>query len=370
MEKSTHSRRGLLLASLAFALPARAQGTMQVGPGRAVKTLAEASRQAKDGAVIEVDAGEYLADVAIWPQQGLTLRAVGGRVRLVAAGSSAQGKAIFVTRGEGQSIEGFDFIGCRVPDRNGAGIRLEGGSLRLVNCGFHDNENGILAGNNKDIRLVAEACEFGAIVRGDGHTHNLYVGRIGSCTITGCWFHHGQAGHLLKTRAAVNRIVCNRISDEGGHASIELEFPDGGDCTVIGNFIEKGRAPENPHLISYGVEGKPWERNVLRLAHNTLVAPGNSVWLRAAPFAEKVEMFNNLLLGNPGVWTQWSEQTGNYVVDAHGVTPELALLPGSSLRGKAVKIDDEDLRQTQQYRPPLGTVALKGRARNPGAAQQ
>jgi len=370
-DKTSHFRRGLLLASLALALPARGGGPMQVGPSRAIKTLAEASRQAGDGAVIEVDAGDYVADVAVWPQRGLRLHAVGGRVRLLASGSSAQGKAIFVMRGEDQTIEGFDFIGCRVPDRNGAGIRLEAGSLRLVNCGFHDNENGLLAGNGRDMNLVAEGCEFGAIVRHEGQTHNLYAGRLGSLTLTGCWFHHGQAGHLVKSRAAVNRIYCNRISDAGGHASVELEFPDGGDCIVVGNFIEKGRQPENPYLISYGIESKAWERNALRLAHNTLVATGaNVVWLRAADWCERVEMFNNLLVGNPGLWTQWEEKTGNYVVDAGSLTPELALVQRSSLRGKAVAIEDPVLRLTRQYQAPLGSVPLKGRARHPGAAQQ
>lgn len=345
-----------------------------MGPGQPIKTLVEASRRARDGEVVEVEAGEYVADVAIWTQKDLTLRAVGGRVRVMAAGSSAEGKAIFVCRGEGQSIEGFDFIGCRVPDQNGAGVRFERGSLRLRDCGFHDNENGILAGNEGDARLEIEDCEFGAIVRHEGQNHNLYVGRIGRFSISGCWFHHGQAGHLLKSRAAINRVVANRISDAGGHASVELEFPNGGFCQVIGNYVEKGRAPENPHLVSYGVEGQAWPRNELHLVHNTLLAPGSAIWLRAAPWCGRVQLLNNLLMGNPYVgdqalWTLWNEKYGNYVVDAASVTPDLALLPRSSLRGKAVPVDDPELRQTRQYRVPQGTVSVNGRARNPGAAQ-
>ena len=369
-----HSRRLLLQAGLALAFPAGAASALRVGPGQEIKTLAEASRRARDGDVIEVEAGEYLADVAIWPQNGISLRAVGGRVRLLAQGSSAEGKAIFVTRGANQSIEGFDFIGCRVADQNGAGIRFESGSLKLRNCGFHDNENGILASNNAEARLEIEDCEFGAIVRHDGQNHNLYAGRIGYFGMSGCWFHHGQAGHMLKSRAAVNRIVGNRISDAGGHASIELEFPNGGLCHVIGNYIEKGRSPENPKLISYGGEGKVWPRNELLLAHNTMDARSAGLWLSTVAWCERTQLFNNLLMGNPYVgnqdlWPQWNEKFGNYVVDAASLTPELALSARSSLRGKAVNIDDPELRQTRQYRAPQGTVALAGKARNPGAAQ-
>lgn len=369
-----HSRRLLLQAGLALALPIRAAGALRVGPRQAIKTLAEASRRARDGDVIEVDAGDYLADVAIWTQDRISLRAVGGRVRLLAAGASAEGKALFVIRGGAMSIEGFDFIGCRVQDENGAGIRFERGRLLLRNCGFHNNETGILAGNDAQGRLEVEDCEFGAIVRHVGQNHNLYVGHLGFFSISGSWFHHGQAGHLLKSRAAVNRIVCNRLSDAGGHASIELEFPNGGFCQVIGNYIEKGRSPENPKLISYGTEGQHWPRNELHLVHNTLDARRAQLWLSSAAWCERTLLRNNLLMGNPYVgnqnlWPQWNEKYGNYVVDAASVTPDLALLPRSSLRGKAVAIDDAELKLTRQYRAPLGTIALAGRARNPGAAQ-
>ena len=59
---------------------------IEVGAQRAVKTLAEASRLAKDGDIVEVDAGDYLRDVAVWTQNDLILRAKNGRARLIAQG--------------------------------------------------------------------------------------------------------------------------------------------------------------------------------------------------------------------------------------------------------------------------------------------
>ena len=101
---------------------------IEVGAQRAVKTLSEASLLAKDGDTVEVDAGDYLRDVAVWTQNDLTLRAKNGRARLIAQGASAESKGIWVVRGGNISVEGFDFIGATVPDHNGAGIRFEKGT--------------------------------------------------------------------------------------------------------------------------------------------------------------------------------------------------------------------------------------------------
>ena len=119
-------------------------GLSVVGASREVKTIAAAAGLARDGATVEVDAGDYVGDTAVWTQNDISLRAVGGRVRLIAAGKAADGKGIWVVRGERMVVEGFDFSGAAVPDRNGAGIRLDRGSLRVRDCSFTHNEMGIL----------------------------------------------------------------------------------------------------------------------------------------------------------------------------------------------------------------------------------
>ena len=389
MTETCYPRRRLLIqgAALLAASRAQAKAPLRVGPGFEIKTLAEAAQRARDGDVLEVQAGDYPHDVATWSQNDLSLRAVGGRVRLIADGASAQGKGIFVTQGERMRIEGFDFLGCRVPDENGAGIRMEKGSLFLKNCRFRDNENGVLTGNDGQARLEAEDCEFGPIVRHEGQNHNIYVGAIAYFRAQGCYSHHGQAGHLMKSRAAVNHIFYNRLTDElGGHASYELEFPNGGLAVVVGNVIQQSASTENPHIISYGVEGYRWPRDGLFLVNNTLIDQRQGgIWLRASLLkdgsAPEVKLRNNLLLGNPYVgdavlWQQWAAEQGNYVVDAkafvNAVAMDFTLKPNSSLRGKAVdpgRVDELSLRQARQFQAPLGTAELRGPARNPGAAQ-
>jgi len=373
-------RRTLLAAAGLLPLAAQAGPVLQVGPRRAVKSLAAAARQARDGMVVEIDAGDYVGDVAVWPQHGLTLRAVGGRVRLVAAGAHAQGKGIFVTRGSRQRIEGLDFIGAAVPDRNGAGIRLEAGSLTLVDCGFQDNENGLLTANDADIELDIVDCDFGPIALREGKTHNLYAGAIKRLAVTGSYFHGGLLGHLLKSRAAVNHILYNRLSDEiGGRASYELEFPNGGVAVVMGNLIMQSSTTENPHVVSFGAEGGTWVKQALYLVNNTLVdqRPGGGVWLRVAPRETEVLLANNLLVGAPrlaaeGHWTRRANFAAGWDEFVRAAREDFWLRPDSALRGRAVDAGMAEglaLRPAREYRHPRGTLALAVPARHPGAFQ-
>ncbi len=356
------------------------RGVLQVGPNRAIKTIAEASIVASAGFVIEVDSGEYRGDVAVWTQERLTLRAAGGRVKLIAAGAAAEAKAIWVVRGGQMSVEGFDFTGARVPNQNGAGIRFEKGFLRVRDCTFMDNENGILTSNQKDAELEIENSEFGHNGYGDGQSHNLYVGEIARLTVTGSYFHHAKVGHLLKSRAAVNHIFYNRLSDEtDGRASYEVEFANGGVAYLVGNIIQQSPQTENPHLISYGVEGYEGAKNELYLVNNTLVdsLPQGGVFLRIKPGNVIVKAVNNLLLGQSRLNAAGlGEYRNNFTVDRHefehAAQSDYRLKRGSHLSGKVVapgRANGIDLQPQAEYLHPRGSRVLPGKPHNPGALQ-
>jgi len=115
------------------------QQAIRVGPAQRYKMPSQAAEVAADGAVIEIDAGVYEGDVCVWRQNDLTIRGVGGYAHLKADGRSAEQKTIWVIKGRNCTVESIEFSGAAVPDRNGAGIRIEGPGLTIRCCYFHDN---------------------------------------------------------------------------------------------------------------------------------------------------------------------------------------------------------------------------------------
>ena len=295
-------------AGAAWAIETTTTGTavigrvLRVGPTQTLRTIASAAAIAKNGDTIEIESGDYVGDVAVWTQDQLTIRGVGTtRPRLLAGGKSAQGKGIWVVHGGKITVENLVFKDAKVVDRNGAGIRFELGQLTIRKCAFLNNENGILTAPGSTSELVIENSEFGYNGYGDGQSHGIYAGAIKKLQVTGSYFHHGKVGHLLKSRAAQNYILYNRLTDEvGGTSSYELEFPSGGAAYVIGNTIEQSATTSNSTMISYGMEGYGvWTVNELYMSHNTIVddRPSGGIFLAVKSGAQKLLARNNLLVG-------------------------------------------------------------------------
>jgi len=276
---------------------------LRVGPFEDIRTIAKAAQLARNGDIVEIQSGEYRGDVASWPQKQLTIRTIGGRVRLLADGKSAEGKATWVLRNGDFHIDNIEFVGSHVADLNGAGIRFEGGTLTITRCLFYGNNNGLLTTGKPDSLSISDS-EFAYNGFGDGQSHSLYVGKVRDFKVTGSYFHHANVGHHIKSRAQRNLIAYNRITDEsGGRGSYEIDLPNGGIATVLGNIVQQGAEPQNSALISYGAEGLAWPENRLYLASNTLVNDQSygGTFVRTAPGTQRLISANNLFVG-PGKW--------------------------------------------------------------------
>ena len=359
---------------------------IRVGPDQNVSSIAEAARIAHDGDTVEIHAGNFDDDVASWPQSDLTIRAIGGRARMISRRASAEGKAIWVIKGNRVLIENIEFIGARVPDRNGAGIRHEGGTLTVRNCLFERNEMGLLTWNSETAELVIEASEFrdNAVAStrkpGDPIGHQIYVGTIARFTLRESYVHRGAFGHLVKSRARENFIVNNRITDENaGRASYELEFPNGGIAYVLGNIIQQSALTQNSQLVSYGAEGYRWPRSELYLVNNTLVddLPHHGVLLRVAPGANRVVLINNLTLGSATLAPEAPWESRSNVVAApedlaSAANGDYRLRASSPLVAKGIDpgmANGVPLRLEREYVHPLQGRRLHTGPLNPGALQ-
>ena len=273
--------------------------TWRVGPDRSLTVPSEAAAVARDGDTVLLDAGTYVGDVATWTQDDLTLRGVGGRAHLKADGESAQGKAIWVVAGDDTVVDRIEFSGATVPDGNGAGIRQEGAGLTVLRSWFHHNQDGILTGADPASDIVIRRSRFFRNGGGDGYTHNIYVGAVRSLTVTGSYLWGADVGHELKSRAARNTIVGNRITDAGATASYSIDLPNGGRSLIAGNTIIQGPNSENSTLVSYGAEGFTHDSRLLWVVNNTFVNRRSTGTFVGLAEGGRAHLRNNLLVG-PG----------------------------------------------------------------------
>jgi len=302
----------LLLAAFLFGSLAPAK-TIAVGPGNTYATPCQAIAHAHPGDIIEIDArGNYDGDVCAWSTDRLTLRGVHGRARIDAAGHNAHGKGIWAIYAANTTVENIEFSGAGVPDHNGAGIRLSGKNLTVRNCYFHDNEEGILTGDGGEV--VIEFCEFARNGYRNGLSHNVYIGHADKLVFRFNYSHDSVVGHLLKSRAAGNYILYNRLSSEQGTTSLELDLPNGGLSYVIGNVIQQGSASQNGGMLGYRLEG-PDSRNpsaALFVVNNTFVnqRPGSEPILKIAPsLAPAAVITNNLFVTQGALLLQGANAT-------------------------------------------------------------
>ncbi|MEI7802656.1 MAG: right-handed parallel beta-helix repeat-containing protein, partial [Bacteroidota bacterium] len=243
----------IVLIALTFSCSAM---TWLVGPTHTYTMPSQVSTLVADGDTVAIDAGVYNSDVAKWTANNLLLKGVGGMAHLKANGTSYGGKAIWVIAGNNTTVDSIEFSLCTCVDQNGAGIRQEGINLTVRHCYFHDNENGILAGDNATSDIIVEYTEFYNNGFGDGYSHNLYINHVNSLTFRYNYSHHAHIGHELKSRAYNNYILYNRLSNEAtGDASREIDLPNGGLAIIIGNEIEQGPNSQNSNIIGYGLEG-------------------------------------------------------------------------------------------------------------------
>lgn len=363
----------IALSLSAFCLPLRAE-TILVGPSADPGRLADVIAKANDGDVIEILPGEYKGAVAVVPARKLTIRGVGKRPVIQADGKAADRKGIWVLRGGDVTIENIEFRGARAPDADGSALRQEDGKLHVSNCAFFDNEHAIMTANAADAELTIDSSVFAEVPRVVGGLYHLvYVGRIAKFSVLGSRFHQGFEGHLIKSRARENHITYNLIHDgTGGESSYEIDLPNGGLAWIIGNVIGQSPHAQNPVVVAYGAEGRPWEKNALYLAHNTML---NDRWLPAwflrvfrdrLPKETTVLAVNNLTVG-PGVftWGASGEFAGNHATVARSLvdpaTLAFELASDSWLRGSGVdprRIEGQDLAPKAEFKFPVGTRPL------------
>ncbi len=169
--------------------------------------------------------------------------------RAIFDGVTCEGKAALVLRGEGARIDGVVFQNMRVPDGNGAGIRLERSDLEVANSLFRNSEQGILTADDPQATLAIDRSTFsrlGRCDRGLSCAHSVYTGIYGRVVVTRTRFEKGSGGHYLKTRAIAVDVNDNSFDDtQGTGTNYMIDLSSGSTGRIAHNLFVQGRDKEN-----------------------------------------------------------------------------------------------------------------------------
>ncbi|MFA9201237.1 MAG: hypothetical protein ACEQR8_08650 [Cypionkella sp.] len=193
--------------------------------------------------------------------------------RAILEGTACEGKAALVLRGRTARVSGIVFSGIAVPDRNGAGIRLEQGDLVVAQTWFRDSEQGILTADDPDGTIVIDKTTFAGLGNCEneaGCAHSLYVGDYGRLRVTRSRFERGTGGHYLKARARRVEVAANSFDDSAGRATnYMIDLPEGATGQITNNWFVQGHDKENySAFIAVGAEEVSHSSDGLQIAGN------------------------------------------------------------------------------------------------------
>jgi len=262
-----------MLAGILISGPSRGD-TLKVGPGQTYKTPSAAAAVAKTGDHIEIQPGQYF-DCAVWRADNLVIEGTGAGV--VITDKVCDGMGLFVIWGKNTTVRNLTLTRSRVPDSNGAGIRLVKGNLTVESVKFIDNQNGIMGGEPGTTVTIRNS-DFDKNGTCEGAcAHGIYIGNVDLLRVDNSHFSGTRQGHSIKSRALRTEVIGSTIIDgPEGTSSYLIEIPNGGALIVRDNTLEKGPKAENhTAAIAVGAEGVTHLTPELTIANNSFRNDGN-----------------------------------------------------------------------------------------------
>lgn len=163
-------------------------------------------------------------------------------------------KGQIVCGGKNLRMSGLEISGSVGPQGNNAAVRLNWPSdLIATDCYWHDNQEGILTGDNPNGHLWFENCRFSRNGAGQsGQAHNLYIGQYLVSVMKNCQSWDAISGHDYKSRARLNILIGNHLidTDIANSASYQMDI-SGGLLLAVGNFLRKGHGAANRGRMIY-----------------------------------------------------------------------------------------------------------------------
>ena len=295
---------GLAAFIILVAAPATAR-TLLVGPDRDYKLPSEAFAAAHDGDTVSIAPGEYV-DCAIVHANHLTIQGEDGPSPAAMTDKVCEEKAILVLRGNGTTIRNLTLQRARVPDDNGAGIRLESPDLSVDHVHFLNDQVGILSGTNGGTITVTDSQFDRGGVGGPKPRYALMIGHSAHLTVTSCRFRDVKGGQII-TAASISDIVDDQIAIGAGDPEEDPSYAvlaTDGALTMDRDIITAGPVMPRPGA-AIGI----WDDATATIGHTELVNQiGTSLtlledWTWGTPtLHDNVISAGDSLTSSSGVW--------------------------------------------------------------------
>lgn len=241
--------------------------------GASYRTLADAVVAIGDGdGTIRIAPGRY-RDCAVQLAGRIAYRAE-RPLTAIFDGGICEGKAVLVLRGRGATVDGLVFEHLRVPDGNGAGIRIEKGPLTVTGSIFRDSEEGILGGGDDmtaDVQIDRSTfSRLGRCDRGLACAHSIYLSAYRSVTVRRSRFEKGRGGHYVKSRSGRIEISdCSFDDSQGRATNYMIDLPEGARGRIVRNIFVQGADKENhAAFIAVAAEAQRYPSDNLLVAGN------------------------------------------------------------------------------------------------------
>lgn len=324
----------VLLAILALA-PAASARVLAVGPGQEFAAPSLAAKVAQDGDLVSIEPGTYY-DCSTWRAAHLSIQGHGDGVVLTDV--TCQGKAILILDGDDASIRNLTLARARVPDRNGAGIRLETPSVTLENVRFINDEVGLLAGAPAPGRIRITDCLFEAGGVGqandDAPTYAIMVGPAALLQVERSTI-RGVKGGGISTSAAYAVLNGNAIGVGTGEGAQPAVQATAGGLLMQDNVITLGPRPPVRAAAVWAVEIGETILRRNRLINQT-GQPATLLldWTTGSPAMEaNVVGRGDTELSSSGRWRfVASTMAHGTIAWAHGLAGDLRHLAGNAKR--------------------------------------
>ena len=210
-----------------------------------------AAQALRDGDSLKVARGDYIIKDVVIRANNVTITATDAHFTPPKDGVA---KGLWVIFGQNVTMIGGECSGVKSPYRNGACVKVEGGSFTAQGVNWHDSEDGLLAGRRCGVIRLINVNIHNNGAGGGGKSHNIYVSDCYALVVQNSQIVCNIEGHGIKSGARITQISGTTIDSRNCPGSREVDIYCGGRVEIFATRITKGAASPHQDMLAIGME--------------------------------------------------------------------------------------------------------------------